>query len=206
MYYIDSETRLWPDWTGQTAVCIATGPSLTQQQVEIVKRSSVRSIGINDVGLRNQWVDIWYAADYQFWKHYSTTAETSDSLKVCAERDAIKHGLVDLFLNVNDREKALRYTPGYALHGEHSGFQALQLAISIGATKVVLVGYDCKPKGQLTNYFGTKCASLHRHSDYKNWPLHYDRLAIPDGVEVLNATTDSAITAYPKVELESVLG
>lgn len=192
----DGATPPWPKWRGQTAVCIATGPSLKAQQVETVRQSGVRTIGINDVGLTHDWIDIWYAADLQFWAHYKPT---SKALRVCAEKDG--RGLYDRFLDVNNREKALQYIPGYALHGEHSGFQALQLAISLGAKRVVLLGYDCKPKGQVTNYFGTKCAKLQRPSNYGQWPLHYERLAIPGGVEVLNATPGSAITAYPFVDI-----
>jgi hypothetical protein len=77
----------------------------------------------------------------------------------------------------------------------------LQLAISLGASRVILLGYDCKPKGALTNYFGTKCRALHRDSDYKSWPQFYRDLKIPEGVEVLNATPGSAIDAYPFVDI-----
>lgn len=208
MFYTDSETLPWPDWRGATSVCIATGPSLTEAQVERVRTSSVRSIGINDVGLKHRWLDIWYAADFQFWKFYEPSAASSDALKVCADADMLTGGIADLYLSVSekDRDRAKRYEPGYALHGEHSGFQSLQLAISLGASRVILLGYDCKPNGQKTNYFGSKCQALYRHSHYETWPLHYEKLAIPDGVEVLNATPDSAIKAFPFVDIADVLG
>lgn len=207
MFYTDSETLPWPDWRGSTAVCIATGPSLTNDQVEAVRTASVRSIGINDIGLTHRWIDIWYAADFPFWKFYEPSAASSDALKVCADPDVLKGGIADRYLSVSDkdREKAKRYEPGFALHGEHSGFQALQLAISLGAERVILLGYDCKPEGQKTNYFGTKSQALYRHSHYETWPLHYDKLVIPAGVEVLNATAGSAIEAYPFVEIERAL-
>ena len=195
----DRETLRWPDWSGQTAVCIATGPSLTQQQVDTVRRASVRTIGINDIGIANDWIDIWYAADDQFWRAYSNVQ--TDVLRVCAQPQTLVHGLADKLLSVKDAEKARKYIPGYAISGGHSGFQALQLAISLGSTRVYLLGYDCKPKGNLTNYFGTKCKALHRDSDYKSWPQFYRDLNIPEGVEVLNATPGSAIDAYPRVDI-----
>lgn len=201
----DQEIQPWPDWSGQTAVCIATGPSLTPDQIECVRSASVRSIGINDVGLTEQWVDIWYAADFKFWQHYQARAEMSGSLKVCADKKMLSGGIADRFLNTRDKDKALRFEPGYAISGGHSGCQALQLAISLGATKVVLLGYDCKPDGSRTNYFGQKCPALNKGSDYELWRESYRTLAIPDDVEVLNATPGSAIDVYPMVEIERAL-
>ena len=201
----EAATLRWPDWSGDTAVCIATGPSLTREQVEKVKRSSVRSIGINDVGLTEDWLDIWYAADWPFWKHYEARAQASQALKVCADVMSRGSRLVDLFLSTANDERASRFEPGFAVSGNHSGFQALQMAISFGASKVVLLGYDCKARGTSTNYFGRKPNTLHRASNYESWREHYDRLLVPVGVEVLNATPGSAITAFPRVSLDEAL-
>jgi hypothetical protein len=112
----------------------------------------------------------------------------------------MQNGAVDLYLNV--RAKEHKNAPGFALSGGHSGFQALQIALTLGASRVVLLGYDCKPKGTLTNYFGGKCAALHKNSDYKSWPQFYRDLKLPQGVEVLNATSGSAIDAYPFIGIE----
>jgi hypothetical protein len=161
----------------------------------------VRTIGINDIGIAHRWIDLWYAADHQFWKAYRDVE--TDVLKVCAQVETMAHGLADLLLSVSPRyaDRARNYVPGYAISGGHSGAQALQLAISLGASRVILIGYDCKPKGALTNYFGTKCRALHRDSDYKSWPQFYRDLKIPEGIEVLNATPGSAIDAYPFVDI-----
>jgi hypothetical protein len=204
-YSTDCETLHWPNWTGATAVCIATGPSLTPEQVETVKHSPVRCIGINDVGLTEDWLDIWYAADWQFWKHYQARATASSALKVCADMAMRTGRIADLFLSTLDRERAEKFEPGFAISGGHSGFQALQLAISLGARKVILLGYDCRPTGEKTNYFGRKPKALHRSSDYKSWPKYYRELRLPDGVEVFNATPGSAIDAFPVVELASAI-
>lgn len=194
---------IWPDWTGRTAVCIATGPSLTPEHVARVKAASVATIGINDIGLTEPWIDLWYAADRRFWSHYRPARGTA--LRICAQPEALADGLVDGLLSVKDRDKALRYVPGYVVSGGHSGCQALQLAISLGAKRVVLLGYDGKARGPKTNYFGQKCAALQQQSHYEAWPDVYRKLAIPSAVEVINATPGSAIDAYPKTDLEAAL-
>lgn len=201
----DYETLHWPNWTGATAVCIATGPSLTPEQVETVKHSRVRCIGINDVGLTEDWLDIWYAADWSFWKHYEARATASSALKVCADLAMRTGKIADLFLNTVNDKRAANFEPGFAISGGHSGFQAMYLAISLGARKVVLIGYDCQSAGEKTNYFGRKPKVLHRSSDYMSWPKYYRELQLPEGVEVLNATPGSRIDAFPLVELASAI-
>ncbi len=204
------EKPSWPDWTGMTAVCMATGPSLTREQVAAVKSASVKTIAINDLGLSTRdpsasWCHIWYAADWQFWHAYKEQAARSLALKVTADTNAMPHGVVDLFLDTKKVEKAKEYAKGYAISGGHSGFQALQVAIFCGATRVCLVGYDCKPKGKDTNYFGRKPEKLHRASSYNLWPQCYQDLKLPAGVEVINCTPDSAINAYQFKPIAEVL-
>lgn len=205
-----TEKPSWPDWSGKTAVCLATGPSLTREQVDAARSASVKTIAINDLGLTTRdpsahWCDIWYAADWQFWHAYQEQAAQSQALKVTADTNAMPHGVVDLFLDTKNGAKAKEYAKGYAVSGGHSGFQALQVAIFCGATRICLVGYDCKPKGNATNYFGRKPQHLHRDSSYKLWPQCYQDLKLPDGVEVINCTPDSAIKAYPYKEISEVL-
>lgn len=201
----------WPDWSGETAVCIATGPSLTSDQVEAVRRANVRTIAINDAGHPSRtpsatWCDIWYAADQSFWLNYRPE---SNALKVCAESKCNRRGelfdIVDLFLDLDDAERARAYVPGYALHGGHGGYQCLQLAMSLGATRILLLGYDCQPRGDQTNYFGRKPAHLHKDSPYKAWVQCYDKLVLKEGVKVINCTPGSAIKAYSFADIRECL-
>lgn len=193
------------DWSGQIAVCIATGPSLKREQVEAIKAANVRTIGINDIGLTEYWLDIWYAADKRFWQHYR---KNSPALRVCAEYQAVDEGLADQLLDISNQRAAEAFTPWHSLRGggaAHSGFQALQMALSFRARRVVLVGYDCKARGQLTNYFGRKCRALDATSAYAAWIQGYQQMVIPEWAEVVNATPGSAIQAFPHVELDEAL-
>lgn len=67
-----SEARLDPIWRGQTVVCIATGPSLTPEQVALVERwraaGGCRAIAINDAYLYAPWADALYFADVRWWQ------------------------------------------------------------------------------------------------------------------------------------------
>jgi hypothetical protein len=59
-------------WEGKTVVCIAGGPSLTKEQLELVRaareRDAVRVIVINDAYLIAPWADVLYFADARWAK------------------------------------------------------------------------------------------------------------------------------------------
>jgi len=92
----------------------------------------------------------------------------------------------------------------------NTGALAIQLAASMGASRIVLLGYDMK------------CAANKRHNNWyrekdDNTDAHYQRFlrcfadfqgqfktVFPD-VEVLNAGPDSVLTGYKMVELGMVL-
>ncbi|WP_201455982.1 hypothetical protein [Bradyrhizobium macuxiense] len=88
--------------------------------------------------------------------------------------------------------------------GCNGGFHALNLAIQFGARRIVLVGYDCRIDRGINWHGGHKhglpnkgilCVTIWRKVLDAQAPL-LERL----GVEVLNASPVSTLTAYPKVD------
>lgn len=99
--------------------------------------------------------------------------------------------------------------PGVIGSGGNSGFQALNLAVQFGARTIVLVGYDYRIDQGL-HWHGRHKAGLNNPTQHNiaRWRRRLDdqagRLAAL-GVEVLNASPVSALTAFPKVSLAEVL-
>lgn len=112
--------------------------------------------------------------------------------------------------NVVSGDNALRWHGEKLGAGANSGYQALNLALMTGATRIVLLGYDM----QLTH------GKTHNHGD------HGDGLSNPTermlagcrqlldkvapeiaerGIEVLNATRETALRAYRRVSLNEAL-
>ena len=54
-------------WKGQTLAILGGGPSLTAEQVELVRRSGWRCIAINDTYRLAPWADVHYFCDLRFW-------------------------------------------------------------------------------------------------------------------------------------------
>lgn len=96
--------------------------------------------------------------------------------------------------------------------GLHGGFQALNLAVLAGSTRIVLLGYDMKPGpkvgGRLKNNWHDEHVRQTPGGHYDVYRLAFKKAApaiVRLGVEVLNATPGSALEVFPRVELESVL-
>jgi hypothetical protein len=191
----------FPDWSGETVICIASGPSASFVETLGALRGTdgrARCIAINESHRLAPWADVLYAADYFWW------------LK--------QNGLPGFAgLRVSQAEEAADAFPGIrhidqqriAAAGDNSGAQALELAVQFGATRIILVGYD------MTLTHGVHWHGLHRGGSQNpskatiaGWRTALDRAAAryaAAGIEVLNASPISELTAYAKVRLEDVL-
>lgn len=98
---------------------------------------------------------------------------------------------------------------GHIGYGGNSGFQALNLALQFGARRIVLVGFDMQLADGV-HWHGRHASNLNNPSaaSLARWATILDRQApaiAAMGALVLNASADSALTAYRKVPLEDAL-
>lgn len=205
-----SVSQLWP---GSTIVCLACGPSLDSADVELVRRAraagqgSIRVVAINAAIRLAPWADVRFAHHAADWCRPEDAAilEGFRGLRFAIEERAARYGADVLSMSGPDgleleNRAAVR-------HGKCSGYQTINVAVHLGARRIVLVGYDCKRSaaGALHWY---ECRGTAGASDFAIWSRHYATLppvlkAI--GVDVLNASRDTAITAFPRISLENAL-
>jgi hypothetical protein len=93
--------------------------------------------------------------------------------------------------------------------GSNSGHQAIHMAYHLGATRIVLLGYDFKSSGSGTgqHFFGEHPEPLKTGHDYKRWLASMQILANDlnaAGVEVINCTRDTAITCFPRAHIAEI--
>lgn len=215
-------------WEGETAICIGGGPSLTQEDLELTRRSRV--IAINDAYLIAPWADICYFADAQWWKWHTdgikkswpwasfTAEQQRESFKTFAGQkvtiDATGRMIPapEVFMLHNDSMDrqdtgGLSERPNALRTGSNSGYQSVNLAVLAGAKRILLLGYDMKFSGGRThshNGHPTKGAE----DSYTRWAKNFDSMR-PHlhklGVEVINCSPDSVITAFKRGDIASVL-
>lgn len=198
----------FPDWSGETCVVVASGPSA--QSVPITKaKGAARFIAVNRSIELCPWADVWYGCDYAFWKHVLggplfTGMKMSIDVRACREWPDIHN------LECRKVTDIAEFTPsGKIGWGGNSGFHALQIAVQTGCKKVLLVGLDATVKH-----------GNHWHSDYPDgmanprastvvrWKKAIDapaRKLANMGVTVINCSSISELRGYPKMTFTEAL-
>lgn len=80
------------------------------------------------------------------------------------------------------------------------------MAAKAGASRVILLGYDCQFTGGMAHHHGDHPPGLGNAGSLPKWPEQFKRLAASlDGVEVINCTRETALRFFPRMALEDAL-
>jgi hypothetical protein len=213
-------TTAWsvePEWKGETAVILASGPSLTREQCEAV-RGKARVIAVNNQGIDTDcdgalvpamapWADLLYAADAKWWRHYEARALKFAGRKVTI-RDTLPWPEV-YSLKQSTEHAAFDPRPTHLVSGGNSGYQAMHLAVHLGVSRIVLLGYDMKNgRGNRRHWFGSHPGRLDSRGNFSGWLRAFDKLAgvlKAKEIEVVNCTPDTALRAFRRLPLDQVI-
>jgi hypothetical protein len=198
---------------------MATGPSLTAEQATLAhdarRADRCRVIAVNEAGLRRYlplaapWADVLYAADRHWWSHYLpafAALRVSGEPVPAIEHNGVKIPAVETTpLKMLERDEKMPREPGSVVSGGHSGFQALGLALTLGASRIILLGMDCGG-GPTRNCHTNRPEQFNRDVNMNAWAECYRRVPVEfPQVEVLNCGQYSRIDCFERAELEEVL-
>lgn len=192
-------------WNAKTAALLASGPSLNQGDVDYL-RHRCHVMAVNDCYRIAPWADALYAADEEWW-HLHKGAEGFAGEKwtqssAAATRYDLRH------IEGVDRP-GLSLDPHRIHFGLNSGFQALNLAVLLGAYRILLLGYDMRLAASgKRHWFGDHPGAMNKDSDYRAFAARFDAI-LPQldavGVEVINCTPGTALRCFPQAELRTVI-
>lgn len=190
------------------AVCIATGASLTREDVDYCRGKAV-IYAVKEAHILAPWADHLHAADHDWWDRVKGLKEFQGNKYVCDQATAKRWGLnwlqYDYKLAWSTKQGLIATGSGDGKTGGNSGFQAVNLAVLQGATEIILLGYDCGHAGGDEHFWTGTVKRDHRPSNYnmmiKGWHNAAPHIKIP----VYNASRFSYITCFPKVSLKDVL-
>jgi ADP-heptose:LPS heptosyltransferase/SAM-dependent methyltransferase len=196
------------DWEGLTAFVLAGGASVRNLDLSLLKGRRV--IAINSAVLAYPDADILFFADARWWsdppKAWKADVGSFTGRFVTTSGGGPRD--VERLLKI-DPAKGIATDPTQLALSRTSVTGAINLAVHLGCTRVVLLGVDGKvaPDGK-----------RHHHTAAYPWPMVkrcFDdhaaefRAIAPSlkaaGVEVINANPDSAIDVWPKVPFEEVI-
>jgi len=165
---------------------LATGPSMSQAVADSVR--DIPTIVVNDAFRLRPDAMALVAQDAGWWRHHKD-AHDFKGRKFSTNRITG----VDQVTNAGDIST-----------GSSSGVLAIHVAKMLGATRILLLGFDM----QGTHYFGPHPEPLrntppHR---FKHFQVQFARVGkTPPRAEVINCTPDSALECFPKMSLDEAL-
>lgn len=203
-------------WEGATAVIIASGESLTEEQCAKVQEwqsNPLRRVAaINTSFRRAPWADILYACDGTWWdavdaktgvtyfaeaSQYFAPSEMWTQDKKAADKYNLRWVKSQNGEGVSKRR-------GVIHQGANSAFQVMNLLYLSGVRKFILLGVDCKGG----HWHGKHPQSIDRGHPYGEWKKAFASMARDfnaEGVEVVNCSPGTALKAFPVGNLEEEL-
>lgn len=202
----------FPDWTGETCVIVAGGPSASTVDLSLA-RGKCRVIVINASWRLAPWADVLYACDDSFWRTYDGVPEfkglkvTQDSLAIARFCNRSFNGEppgtgIKQITTERRNDHLVLDRPGIVGWGGNSGFHALNLAAQFGAKRILLVGYDMRLDRGM-HWFGVYPKSMNNpiERNVERWRRVVDAAAPvlrSKGISVINCSAVSKLQSYIK--------
>jgi hypothetical protein len=190
-------------------VVAATGPSLTVEVAEACRGQHV--IAVNDAYRLMPYAEVLYACDAVWWavhegcpgfagERWSSHQPGANEKLTVAERYGI-----NLVRGGDGNEFSM--DPSVIHYGSNSGFQAINLAIHLGARRIVLVGFDMRNDGP-KHFFGDHPDPMYTRVEFESLIPNFAQAAkaLPREITIVNCTPGSRLTCFPMVPLEEMLG
>jgi len=200
-----------PLWKDRVAVLIGGGPSVTQDQIDLIREAHnediVHVIAINNAYQIAPWADVLYACDEVWWGWYYTDTVDFRGLRITRSLSAKRNYPDLIWIEGEPHDQGLSKRQDSIVNGRIGGYQAINLAVNFGAKRILLIGYDMRNIG----------GSSHWHGDHPNKqrPIWANRIEhfknlLPDlkerEIDVINCTPGSVLDAFPIGNLGDELG
>lgn len=193
---------------GGTILCVASGPSLTAEDVEFARSRVNASIAINSSYKMAPWAHIVYAADFTWWKaNISAVRAAGLSAELWTVSLQSARAFKLRFIQP-ERKPGLSRDPSRVRTGMHSGYSSINLAFHLGARRILLLGYDMQRTDGKSHWHGDHLAPCHNGMDFQAALERMPRLAVDlrsEGVEVINCSRQTALTCFPRATIQEVL-
>lgn len=193
----------FPNWTGDTVLILASGPSLREFIREGSVPPGVRTIAVNSTAFAVPAADVVFGVDFMWWKvHHQQVRRDSKAQLWTSDRTAAERFNLNFVRGANSGGLHTTRVNGNG----NSGAAAINLATLFGAKRILLLGFDMKPGANDERHWHPDhpkpCAQAQCFDDwlYKFGAIARD--AEKQGVEIINCTPGSALTVFPVMPLK----
>ena len=214
------DQKWWPKLKGQTVCILASGPSQSQQQCDVAIDAGWTCIAINETWRIAQGAAILYGCDWQWWKARAPASDEWHGMRVVGSLPMRKNGpripskMKRQFENLNfvpvmAGYSRMRWDGPKLGAGSNSAFQAVNLAVRCGATRIILTGVDChSPNAHWHGAHSFPMANVQKDSTILAWKQAWG-FAAGDfkkrGIKCINCSPGSAVKAFQKMSIEEAV-
>ncbi len=203
--------RIWD--SKEPVFLFGGGPSIKGQDFSGLAK--YHSIGVNSsyrLGL--DWIDVCFFGDDGWWDFLGGREGTRDFKGLIISCNPRKvFNIIPRIIQVNSgKPVGIDTMTNYVAWNYNTGFTAINLAYHFGARTIVLIGYDMRFNGREKNWHRDYWVDGRRpkldKQLFKRWLSCVPKIekdAKELGVTILNATPNSAIEKWPKVDWRDYL-
>lgn len=197
-------------------VCVASGPSFTEAQAELIRAAhaagKINLLIVNRMWERFPDADVLYGADAKWWRKYWPQIERGFRGECWCCNPQISSEFGVCWIKVEDcAGRGLSLDPSRVFSGSNSGYQAVGLAFHFGGDPIILAGYDMqRTDGRAHSHDDYTDANWSNASGVKAWVPYYTQLGRDlkaAGRRPMNCTIATALdaTAWPRADLAETL-
>lgn len=142
------------------------------------------------------WADVLFAFDAKWWREYHAEVRRTFKGKLLT----FAHSAEEL-----EGVQSLDRCQWFGNFG-NSGACAIGLAISAGAEKIILLGYDCQVNGK-THWHGDHPKGFNNVTSIQRWPAQFRSVAMDAeqaGIEIINVSRETILKCFKNVPLEEI--
>jgi hypothetical protein len=217
-------------WEGSTAIIIGGGPSMLKQfnvpdsiiqdvyagkiqpsayspYLEQIHKSHV--IAVNVAYKIGTWIDVVFFGDPSTWQEDKANLVQFKGLRVTCAKELDNDTRLKWLQRDPRKRHGISTNPEMVSWNNNSGAAAINLAVHMGAKRIILLGFDMKldkEKNQHWHKFYSTsekqiASAFRRHlTGFREIKQDADQL----GIEIINANPDSAITQFPRMNFKDI--
>lgn len=188
-----------PDWSGQVAFIVGGGPSVLDQNLELLRGHKV--IAINSSYAVVPWADVLFFADAGWWRINQNKVAGFQG-RIISASSHVKHARFEVIKKAPP--PGLVLDPRFVAMKRTSFSGSINLAVHYGVKGMILLGADGKANGQRTHHYDLT-------PKIKRWDLHRQELqGLVEplnklGIRVINASPGSVFPMWPVMTLEQAI-
>jgi hypothetical protein len=170
-------------------IILASGPSLTPEDIETVRQSGLKTIAVNSTWKAARFCHVIYAGDRKWWHEYRHEIDI-DAKRVCFSLAAC-------------RLYKLKHHKGKKEKGYNSGMLAIDYAAQRGAKKIILLGYDCSVKHGIHHHGPHEKTHNPNPTKCEIWQGQFQYVQkVHSGVDIVNCSRYTELRAFRRGILE----